>query len=110
MEFAFVGNHMNAIKSVLDGRVDVAIVFNETWLGASALTRSALKIVAESQAQQAFHCFMAAPAWADRIPELQAILCAMQDDAQGNVILEDLKFRGFEVVPPECAKHLEQYV
>jgi phosphonate transport system substrate-binding protein len=110
MEFTFVGNHMNAIKAVLDGRVSAAIVFNETWLGASALTRSALKVVAESKAQQAFHCFMASPAWADRIPELQAILCAMQDEAQGKAILEDLKIRGFEAVPPECAKHLEQYV
>jgi phosphonate transport system substrate-binding protein len=110
LDFMFVGNHMNAVKAALDGRASLAFVFNETWQGASALTRTALKVVAESQAQEAFHCFMVAPDWADRIPAIQSILCSMQDDAKGKAILDDLNLRGFETVPPDCVKHLERYV
>lgn len=96
--FEFVGNHLNAVKAVLHGEADVGFVFNETWAGISDSVRDELQILGESRDGNAFHCFMVAPQWADKIATLQHILCSMHRDAAGLRVLEDLKFKRFEEV------------
>lgn len=110
IQLRFVGNHMNAIKAVLDGSAALGIVFNETWAGASAMTRAALKVITESHERKASHCFMVSPAWADRAAEVQRLLCTMHDEPAGQRILDDLKFTGFEAMSQADLDTLRQYV
>jgi len=96
--FSFVGNHMNAAKAVLRGDADLAFVFNETWSGMNASTRAEFEVLAETRDGAAFHCFMVAPAWADKAEAIRAVLVGMQDDPAGKRILDDLRFSGFDAV------------
>ena len=94
--FSFVGNHLNAAKAVLQGEADLGFVFNETWNGMNASTKSELQIVGESRDGTAFHCFMVAREWADKCEAIQNILCGMHLDPAGLRVLDDLKFTRFE--------------
>ncbi len=97
-DFHFVGNHLNAAKAVLQGEADLGFVFNETWTGMSAATRDQLQVIGESRDGSAFHCFMVAPAWADKREAIQRILCAMHEDPAGLRVLDDLHFKRFEPI------------
>ena len=99
--FQFVGNHLNAAKAVLQGEADLGFVFNETWAGMNATTRSELQVIGESHDGHAFHCFMVAPEWADKREAIQQILCGMHLDPAGQKVLDDLKFKAFEPVGDE---------
>jgi len=99
--FQFVGNHLNAAKAVLQGEADLGFVFNETWNGMNASTKSELQIVGESRDGTAFHCFMVARDWADKREAIQNILCGMHLDPPGLRVLEDLKFKRFERIGEE---------
>ncbi len=100
-EFKYVGNHLNAAKAVLQGEADLGFVFNETWAGMNATTRSELQVIGESHDGHAFHCFMVAPEWADKREAIQQILCGMHLDPSGQKVLDDLKFKGFEPIGDE---------
>lgn len=99
--FKFVGNHLNAAKAVLQGDADLGFIFNETWAGLNATTKSGLQVVGESRDGSAFHCFMVAKEWADKREAIQRILCNMHQDPAGLRVLEDLKFQRFEAVGEE---------
>jgi phosphonate transport system substrate-binding protein len=104
--FVFTGNHLNAVKAVLQGQADIGFVYNETWNGASALTRAELQVLGASKDGQAFHCFMVAPAWADRRDDVGRILCEMHLDAGGQRVLADLQFTALEPVGMEAIDRL----
>ena len=109
-EFNFAGNHLNAAKAVIEGHADLGIVFNETWNGLAATTRSQLEVVGESHDGLAFHCFMVSPEWADKREAIQGILCGMHLDPSGLRVLEDLKFERFEPVGEEVLAPLEKLI
>lgn len=96
--FEFCGNHMNAIKAVINGSAQMGFVFNETWNGLSGNTRSTLKVVAETKDGAAFHCFMVGPEWQDKAAAVQETLCAMAADPGGKSILDELGLQGLEAV------------
>ena len=106
-EFKYVGNHLNAAKAVLQGEADLGFVFNETWAGMNATTRSELQVIGESHDGHAFHCFMVAPEWADKREAIQQILCGMHLDPSGQKVLDDLKFKGFEPIGDEIIPVLQ---
>ncbi|MEN9480686.1 MAG: hypothetical protein RLZZ298_2081 [Pseudomonadota bacterium] len=110
LSLSFVGNHLNAVKAVLDGSASLGIVFNETWAGVSELSKSSLKVLTQSSEKKASHCFMVSPAWAEKRTALQDLLCNMQDDPSGKRILDDLNFKGFEAISSDSSKALEQYL
>lgn len=100
-EFHFAGNHLNAAKAVIEGHADLGIVFNETWSGLAATTRSQLEVLGESHDGLAFHCFMVSPEWADKREAIQGILCAMHEDPAGLRVLDDLRVTRFDAVGEE---------
>ena len=108
--FKFVGNHLNAAKAVLQGEADLGFVFNETWAGMNASTKSELQVVGESRDGTAFHCFMVAREWADKREAIQGILCGMHLDPSGLRVLEDLKFQRFEPVGEEVLAPLGKLI
>jgi phosphonate transport system substrate-binding protein len=95
-EFVFTGNHAAAGQAVIQGKADLAFIFNETWHGLGESTRKQLKLVAETTSRTAYHCFCIAPEWADKLPQLQEILCSMHESEEGRRVLADLHFKGFE--------------
>jgi len=95
--FDFVGTHVKAANAVVQGKADLAFVYNETWNGLAQLTRQSLVKVDETNSASAYHCFCVAPAWADRAEALCAALCGLKDDEKGRALLADLHFPlGFE--------------
>ncbi len=96
-EFDFVGTHVKAAHAVIQGKADIGIVFNETWNGMAASSRSSLEVIGETNSKQASHCFCISAEWADKKNQIQEILCGMSTDEKGKRILEDLQFNaGFE--------------
>ncbi len=110
MRYEFVGNHLKAVQAVLAGRAQAGFVFNETWHGLSANSRAELQVLAQTRSRQACHCFCVGPALADRMSDIQAILCGMQDDPAGRRVLEDLRFQGFEPMTAEALDPLARLV
>lgn len=95
-EFVFVGTHLAAAQAVIQGKTDLAFVYNETWQGMTDTTRQALQLLAETRSRRAYHCFCLAPEWQDKFQTLQDLLCNMHTQPQGSRILEDLHFTRFE--------------
>ncbi|WP_126445227.1 PhnD/SsuA/transferrin family substrate-binding protein [Sulfuricystis multivorans] len=95
-EFVFTGNHLAAAQAAIQGKADLAFVYNETWQGMADSTRQSLRLIAESQSRRAYHCFCLAPEWRDKFQPLQELLCSMHGHPQGSRILADLHFSGFE--------------
>ena len=97
--FDFVGTHVKAAHAVIQGKADMAFVYNETWHGLAHGSRDALMLVDETNSRAAYHCFCVSAEWADRVDEVRAVLCGMQAEPKGKQILDELQFaNGFEPV------------
>lgn len=108
--FEFVGNHMNAVKAVLNGTAQMAFVFNETWAGMSKTTREMLTVVAETKDGSAFHCFLVGPELKDRAAEVQKVLVGMSTDPAGKSILDELGLKGLEAVSPDVLDPIKKLI
>lgn len=106
----FVGNNLKVVQSVVNGSCELGFLFNETWQGLSASTRTNLQVLEQTHSQQAFHCFCVGPELADRADEVRQILCGMKDDPAGKRILEDLRFAAFEPTDLDGVRHLADLV
>lgn len=95
-EFQFAGTHMAAAQAVLQGKADLGFVYNETWNGMAEHTRQGLRLLAQTESRRAYHCFCIAPEWRDKLDQIRALLCGMQQEEAGQRILKDLHFTGFE--------------
>lgn len=106
MRYEYVGNHLKAAQAVLNGKVDAAFVFNETWNGMAASTRASLQVLGETKRQMACHCFCVGPSLRDRLTDIQTILFEMHNDPSGRRILEDLRFSGFAPIEDDAMDRL----
>lgn len=99
VRFQFTGNHPAAAKAVMDGAADLGFVFNETWDGLSAYTRSNVQILKRPEPGLAFHCFMVGPPMRDRAEDVADVLIGMSGSADAVEILQELSFpRGIQPV------------
>jgi len=97
--FDFVGTHVKAAHAVIQGKADMAFVYNETWHGLAQGSRDALMLVDETNSRAAYHCFCVSAEWAERAEEVRGVLCGMQAEPKGKQILDELQFSGgFEPV------------
>ena len=114
LDFTFTGSYQSALKSLLQGQVDLAFVFNEVFEGASRITRESLRIIAQSDDAFAFHAFCVSPRMAQFAAPLGAVLAAMDHDPAGQRLLQDIGFSGFSPVEEEevaCLTALaEEYI
>jgi len=100
-EFQFTGTHLKSIQYLIQDKVDLCFVFNETWNGLSNPARQGLKVIAETSSREAYHCFFVLPEWSDKFEKIQELLCNMQNNEQGKRVLEELKLlNGFEPISP----------
>ncbi len=98
LDFTFTGSYQSALKSLLQGRVELAFVFNEVFASASRITQESLQIVAQSDDAFAFHAFCISPRLAHLQDSLCATLCSMEQSEAGQRLLQDIGFSGFEPV------------
>ncbi|MEY2341172.1 phosphate/phosphite/phosphonate ABC transporter substrate-binding protein [Acidithiobacillus sp. IBUN Pt1247-S3] len=98
LDFTFTGSYQSALKSLLQGQVDFAFVFNEVFASASRITQSSLRIVSQSDDAFAFHAFCISPRMAHLQGQLCEILCSMEQSEAGQRLLKDIGFSGFEAV------------
>ena len=105
--FKFVDTHLKSIHTVLKGEADLAFVFDDTWHTLSESTRRELEVVAETNDQIAFHCFLIAPEWAARRDEIMNVLVGMKDDPKGRLILDSLDLQGFEPLSEDAIDTLQ---
>ncbi len=96
-EFQLVGSHLKAVQAVIEGKADLGFVYSESWTQFAGSTRFALRVVAQTADHRYYHCFCVGPDLKDRLAEVQAALCTLQNDAQGKKVLDDIHFpAGFE--------------
>ena len=101
LEFTFTGSYQGALKSLLQGQVDVAFIFNEIYDASSRLVRDRLRTVLVSEDAFAFHAFCVGPRLAGQRGQICEILCGMEQDPKGQQLLKDIGFAGFEPVTDE---------
>ncbi|WP_414039875.1 phosphate/phosphite/phosphonate ABC transporter substrate-binding protein [Acidithiobacillus sp. M4-SHS-6] len=98
LEFVFTGSYQGVLKALLQGQADLGFLFDEVYLSASKLIRERLRIIDQSDDAFAFHAFCIGPRLFPQQDMLTDLLCAMDAELRGRVLLEDLGFAGFEAV------------
>lgn len=100
--FDFVGNEIKALQSLIRGKCDLTFMLKKTFLGLSSFSRSNVKKLDESVTDFASHLFCIAPHLKENCEELLQVLTTMTDDPQGQQILKDIQFEGWN--KPETAE------
>lgn len=98
LEFVFTGSYQGVLKAILQGQADVGFLFDEVYAGASGLTRDRLRIIDRSDDAFAFHAFCIGPRLLPQQELLTQVLCRMDQEARGQVLLQDIGFSGFAPV------------
>ena len=114
LDFVFTGSYQGVLKAILQGQADVGFLFDEVYAGASGLIRDNLRIIDRSDDAFAFHAFCIGPRLSAQRDLLTRILCQMDQEARGQVLLQDVGFSGFAPVSAEevaCLTMLtEEYI
>jgi len=95
LDYAFTGHEIKAVRSLLNGEADILFLPTENYKSLSALTRSQLRPLDESDSGLAFHSFCLAPGCAGLLPALRSTLLDMSQDGKGRQVLEDLGLAGW---------------
>ncbi len=98
LEFVFTGSYQGVLKAILQGQADVGFLFDEVYVGASGLIRDRLHIIDRSDDAFAFHAFCIGPRLLPQQELLTQVLCQMDQEARGQVLLQDIGFSGFAPV------------
>ncbi len=95
LDYSFTGHEIKAVRTLLNGDADLLFLPTDNYKSLSALTRSRLRPLDESDAGLAFHSFCLAPACAGLLPSLRSTLLEMSLDGKGRQVLEDLGLTGW---------------
>lgn len=95
LSYVFTGHEIKAVRSLLNGEADILFLPTENYKSLSALTRSRLRPLDESDSGLAFHMFCLAPACVGLLPSLRSTLLEMSLDDKGRQVLEDLGLAGW---------------
>lgn len=95
LDYRFTGHEIKAVRTLLDGDADLLFLPTESYKGLSALTRSRLRPLEESDSGLAFHSFCLSPTCSSLLPSLREFLLDMSMDAKGLRVLEDLDLTGW---------------
>jgi anti-anti-sigma factor len=90
LEYTFTGHEIKAVRTLLNGDADILFLPTENYNSLSALTRSRLRPLDQSDSGLAFHLFCLSPACADLLPGLRETLLEMSAADKGRQVLEDL--------------------
>jgi anti-anti-sigma factor len=90
LDYLFTGHEIKAVRSLLNGEADILFLPTENYKSLSALTRSRLRPLDESDSGLAFHMFCLSPGCADLLPGLRKTLLEMSAADKGRQVLDDL--------------------
>ncbi|MDR3520129.1 MAG: phosphate/phosphite/phosphonate ABC transporter substrate-binding protein [Acidocella sp.] len=98
LEFVFTGSYQGVLKAVLQKQADIGFLFDEIYAGASSLIRDRLRIIDKSDDAFAFHAFCIGPRLLPLQVRLTEVLCRMDEEPRGQMLLQDIGFTGFTPV------------
>jgi phosphonate transport system substrate-binding protein len=98
LEFVFTGSYQGVLKAVLQKQADIGFLFDEIYAGASGLIRDRLRIIDKSDDAFAFHAFCIGPRLLALQERLTEVLCRMDEEPRGQMLLQDIGFTGFTPV------------
>ncbi|MDD5036404.1 MAG: PhnD/SsuA/transferrin family substrate-binding protein [Methylococcaceae bacterium] len=101
IEYLFTGHEIKAVRALLNGEADLLFMQAESFKSLSALTRSRLRLLDESDSGLAFHLFCIAPACSDLLTDMRQILKGMSSEGKGRQVLDDLGMLGWDEPEPE---------
>lgn len=101
LQFRFAGQEMKALQMLLQGEVDLAFMLSENYRGLSGLTRSAARLLDESESCFAFHLLCVAPERASLQSTLREVLLTMAQEDKGRQVLRDMQLAGWCAPEPE---------
>ncbi|MEW5791260.1 MAG: PhnD/SsuA/transferrin family substrate-binding protein [Pseudomonadota bacterium] len=101
LQFRFAGQEMKALQMLLQGEVDLAFMLSENYRGLSGLTRSAARLLDESESCFAFHLLCVAPGRASLQSTLREVLLTMAQEDKGRQVLRDMRLAGWCAPEPE---------
>jgi anti-anti-sigma factor len=95
LNFDFSGNEIKALQTLIRKKTDLLFMLKKTYDGLSSFSRNNVRKLDESQTDFACHLFCVAPHLKDQGAELTEILMDMAKDDQGQQILQDIQFEGW---------------
>lgn len=97
-EYLFAGQDIKALQMLLSGEADMLFILSESYQGLSGLTRSATRLLDQSETCFAYHLLCLAPQRAHLHSVLRDILLGMNEDEKGRQILSDMHMSAW--IPP----------
>lgn len=95
MNYSFAGCDIKSLQSLIKGSADIMFLLSESYRGLSAMTKSKLRVVDQSETQFAFHLLSLAPRCRELAPVIEKILLDMSISSQGRQVLADLGINGW---------------
>ncbi len=88
-------------KQLLRGTSDVGFFLEEAFQDLSAMVKDQMRVLVTSQIQIVQHVLLLGPKLADRKDEISELLVAMNNDTNGQGVLESLDIAGWEKLEQE---------
>ncbi len=88
-------------KQLLRGTSDVGFFLEEAFQDLSAMVKEQMRVLVTSQIQIVQHVLLLGPKLADRKDEISELLVAMNNDSNGQGVLESLDIAGWEKLEQE---------
>ena len=88
-------------KHLLKNEADVGIFLAEAYDDLSNMTKNQLRILVRSQISVIHHSLMIGPGFSDHYQTIQNILINMHNNAKGKGVLENFKFKKWQVIDNE---------
>lgn len=102
--FIDTSNHILAIKELLKGNSQVAMLPTDIYRGLSKIVASQLESLVATEPEDiatVAHCFVLSPAFAEKAELLKETLRTMHEDDNGKSVLEDLKVDHWKILDSE---------
>jgi len=93
--FDFSGNEIKALQTLIRKKCDLVFILKKTYEGLSSFSRNNVRKLDESQTDFAYHLFCIAPQLKDEDSALVDVLLDMENDEQGQKILQDIQIQGW---------------
>ncbi len=105
--YDFAGNEIKTIQSLIRKKCDLVFMLKKSYEGLSSFSRNSVRKLDESETNFACHLFCVAPHLQEEASLLAEILMDMENDEQGQKILQDIQFEGWTKPEPAEVQMLQ---
>ncbi|MGZ8191004.1 MAG: PhnD/SsuA/transferrin family substrate-binding protein [Methylococcaceae bacterium] len=93
--FDFAGNEIKALQTLIRKKCDLVFMLKKTYQGLSSFSKNNVRKLDESQTDFACHLFCVAPHLKEQGEVFAEVLLDMENDEQGQKILQDIQIQGW---------------